>query len=320
LSADLGDFYFIAYNKVVRKEFHTNGLRWIHISKPADEDIQFINGLFPFNPFVVESIISPTLHPLVDDFDDHLFLIMHFPIIYKNWQSNEIAEVDFLITKNLLITVTYTNFESIEQILGLFNTNEKLKKQITRHHTGFILHYIIDRLFQKLIDHLDFMEEEITIIEDRIFEKRSVKMIEEISHIRRDILDFRRPLKPQSAVLKIFVEKAEKFFGKPMAPYLTDIIVTEDRIMSIIDNQKETVDALYQTNESLMSSNISSIITILTIFSAVIMPLNLMASLWGMNHQTMPLRDGQFDFWIIMAIMAIIAVSLLVLFKKKRWL
>ena len=105
-----------------------------------------------------------------------------------------------------------------------------------------------------------------------------------------------------------------------MAPYLTDIIVTEDRIMSIIDNQKETVDALYQTNESLMSSNISSIITILTIFSAVIMPLNLMASLWGMNHQTMPLRDGQFDFWIIMGIMAIIAVSLLVLFKKKRWL
>src|SRR3989344_6392804 len=304
----------------MRKEFQTNGLRWIHISKPTGEDAEFVNTLFPFNPFVIESITAPTLHPLVDDFDDHLFLIMHFPIIYKDWQSNETAEVDFLITKSLLIAVTYSDFEHIEQIFGFLNSNEKLKKQVTRHHTGFMLHHIIDYMFQKLIKHLDFMEGEITEIENRIFEKRSPRMIEEISHIRRDILDFRRPLKPQSAVLKMFAEKAEKFFGKPMAPYLTDIIVTEDRIMSIIDNQKETVDALYQTNESLMSSNISSIITILTIFSAVIMPLNLMASLWGMNHQTMPLRDGQFDFWIIMGIMAIIAVSLLVLFKKKRWL
>lgn len=304
----------------MRIEFQTNGLRWVHISKPTSEDVEFINSLFSFNPFVIESVIAPTLHPLVDDFEDHLFLIMHFPIIYKNWQSNEIAEVDFLITKNLLITVAYTDFENIEQVLNLLNGSEKLKKQIVRHHTGFLLHYIIDHLFQKLIGHLDFMEGEITKIEDRIFEKRNVKLIEEISHIRRDILDFRRPLKPQSAVLKIFAGKAEKFFGKPMTPYLTDIIVTEDRIMSIIDNQKETADSLYQTNESLMSSNISSIITILTIFSAVIMPLNLIASLWGMNHQTMPLRDGRFDFLIIIGLMAIIASLLLILFKKKRWL
>lgn len=304
----------------MRKEFQTNGLRWIHVSKPAGEDVEFISGLFPFNPFVVESIVAPTLHPLVDDFEDHLFLIMHFPIIYKGWQSNEIAEIDFLITKNLLITVTYTDFENIEQILDTLNKNENFKKQVTRQHTGFVLHYIIDQLFQKLISHLDFMEEEITKIEARIFEKRSAGMIEEISHVRRDILDFRRPLKPQTAVLKMFAEKAERFFGKPMAPYLTDMIVTEDRIMGLIDNQKDTVDALYQTNESLMSSNISSIITILTIFSAVIMPLNLLASLWGMNHRTMPLRDGPFDFWIVAGFMAIVATVLLVLFKKKRWL
>ena len=304
----------------MRKEFQTNGLKWVHISKPISEDIEFINSLFLFNPFVAESIIAPTLHPLVDDFEDHLFLIMHFPIIYKDWQSNETAEVDFLITKNLLVTVTYTDFENIEQIFDLFNDNEKLKKQITRHHTGFMLHYIIDHMFQKLINHLDFMEGEITKIEDRIFEKRNVKMIEEISHIRRDILDFRRPLKPQSAVIKMFSEKAERFFGKPMAPYLTDIIVTEDRIMGIIENQKETVDSLYQTNESLMSSNISNIISVLTIFSAVIMPLNLLASLWGMNQRVMPLRDGQFDFWIVAGFMAIVAALLLILFKKKRWL
>lgn len=304
----------------MRKEFHTNDLKWIHISKPTNEDVEFISTLFPFNSFVVESIIAPTLHPFVDEFEDHLFLIMHFPIIYRGWQSNETAEVDFLITKNLLITVTYTDFENIEQISDLLNGNDKLKKQTIRHHIGFILHHIIDHLFQKLINHLDSMEEGITEIEDRIFKKRGVGMIEEISHVRRDILDFRRPLKPQSAVLKIFAEKAKRFFGKPMAPYLTDIIVTEDRIMNIIDNQKETIDALYQTNESLMSSNISSIISILTIFSAVIMPLNLIASLWGMNHQIMPLRDGQFDFWIVAGFMAIVAILLLALFKKKRWL
>lgn len=304
----------------MRKEFSRNGLRWIHVSKPTDEDINFIGALFPFNSFVIESINAPTLHPLVDDFDDHIFLIMHFPVIYKNWQSNETAEIDFLITKNLLVTVTYADFENIEQIINSLNSNDNFKKQIAHHHTGFLLHHVIDRLFQKLIDHLDFMEGEITKMEARIFEKRSTGMVEEISHIRRDILDFRRSLKPQTAVLKIFAEKSKKFFSKPMAPYLTDLIVTENRIMSIIENQKETVDALYQTNESLVSSNISSIITILTIFSAVIMPLNFVASIWGMNQRVMPLRDGQFDFWIISGVMTTVGILLLVLFRKKKWL
>ncbi|KKT82591.1 MAG: hypothetical protein A3B99_03205 [Candidatus Yanofskybacteria bacterium RIFCSPHIGHO2_02_FULL_44_12b] len=303
----------------MRKENPVNGVRWIHVSKPTEEDVNFIRSVFPFDPFVTESIVAPTLHPLIDDFENHLFLILHFPIIYRGWQSNEIAEVDFLITKDVLVTVTYTEFDNIEEIFSAFQA-EKIQKRGIGQQTGFILHYVIDNLFNKLISHLDFMEQEITSIEDRMFAKRDSRMVEEISHARRDILDFLRPLRPQATVLETFAEKAEKFYGKTIAPYITDILVTEERIRSIIENQKEIINDLHQTNESLVSSNISSIIRILTIFSAVIMPLNLIASLWGMNHKQMPFRDGPWDFWIIVGFMIVVAILLLVIFRKSKWL
>ena len=304
-----------------RQEFAINSLRLIWAVCPDIDDIARLEKIFPFHPLVIESIKSPTLHPLIEDYGDHLFLILRLPIIYQTRQANNITEIDFLITKNILVVITYIDFRDLDEILGNLLKGYAIQKgTMPKNHTGYFLHFIIDRLFQKLIRDLDIMEEEITKIEDKIFQKHDHALVEEISHARRDILDFKRPLNPLPEVLKIFAEKAEKLYGKAMKPYFANLVLTNDRLVNLIGSQKETIEILNQTNESLLSSTISNIITVLTIFSAVILPLNFIASIWGMNQRLMPLRDGRFDFWIIVGIMARLALLLIWFFRKKRWL
>ena len=218
------------------------------------------------------------------------------------------------------MTITYTHFPRLDAIFQTMKENEGLQKKIARKHTGFVLYRLIDQLFQEHMKDLDFLEREVTRIEDEIFNEHARLSVEDISHVRRDVLDFRRPLKAQANVLAVFRDKAEKFYGKEIAPYFLDLSVNEERIVSLVENQKETLDVLYETHSSLMSDRISQIMRMLTIFSAIILPLSLVTSIWGMNHEAMPLRDGPFAFWIIMLLMVFIGVGLLLFFRKKRWL
>lgn len=306
---------------MARKECSINGIRWISVQKPTHEDISFIADLFPFHPFVMESIAAPTLHPLVEYFKNHLFLILHFPLIERTTNPNHIVEIDCLITKDTLVTISYMAFERLEAIFEVAQKDPVIRKQLAHKHTDFLLYHIIDRLFQKQLEDLDYLEKEMTRIENKIFKKDDRLTIEQISHARKDILDFRRPINPQTAVLQSFIEKTKVFYGKKsMTPYWSDLLITEDRIKNLIENQKETMDVLYQTNESLLSSKLSRIIAVLTLFSAVILPLNLITSIWGMNQRVMPLQQGEYDFWIIVGIMVAVAALLLLFFRRKFWL
>lgn len=304
-----------------QKECTLNGLRWIHIEKPESKDIDFIKGLFPFHPLVIESIAKPTFHPLIEEYEDHLFLIVHFPFIYPNNQLNKIIEVDFLVTKDTVITIIYKKHKKIDDIFSELQKDKEIQERLKQKaHSGLLLYHVLDNLLSSLINEVDFLEKDIIAIERKIYQRRGEKIIEEISHITRDILDFRRPITADQSVLKLLPDITTRFYGKSMAPYFVDIIITADKMRNFIENQKEAIEILHHTSESVLSHKTNTIISVLTIFSAILLPLNLVSSIWGMNHVYMPLRDGRFDFWFVLMIMTSVTLTLLYLFRKNRWL
>lgn len=306
----------------MRKEiFQENNVKWTHISRPSKADIEFIKNAFPFHPLIIESIVAPTLHPAIEEFGDHLFLILHFPLIYRERVSNAAAEVDFLITKNALFTITYKDYPKLDELFERIAHDFEIRKKFSDHHTGPAVYGIIDWLLSSLIHDIDSIEEEVVRIENEIFERQGISLVEDISHARRDILDFRRVLLTSETVLQVLPQVAAKFYGEEMDPYFADLLTAESKMQHLIENQKETIEALQATHESLLSNKISRIISVLTIFSVIIMPLNLIASIWGMNQQYMPLRDNPHDFWIIIGGMFFVFAALLAIFHYyKRWL
>jgi len=110
------------------------------------------------------------------------------------------------------------------------------------------------------------------------------------------------------------------FFGERFSPYFSDIIGTYSQARDSLITYKETILALEDTNQSLLSTKTNEIIRILTVFSVVLLPLTLLASIWGMNIPNLPLAGSPSGFWVILVLMAGLMGFLIVYFRKKKWL
>ena len=302
------------------KQLNVGGITWLAITKPAKSDLKQLRDLHDFHEVVRDYVKAPTLHPALEEYDDHLFLILHFPLINPGARDNTAVEIDFLLTKKTLVTITYRTYPRLEAFFKACEEKESFQRRFFHHNTGFLLAGILEYLLQALLTDLDDIEQAIQRIEARIFRVRDESIVEDISHLRRDVIDFRRIFLSQDAVFHPLSAAATTLLGREVRPYFANLLATHNKLDHLIQNHRETVEALHHTHESLVANRISKIITVLTIFSAIILPLNLVSSIWGMNHAHLPLRDGPWDFWIVMGIMVLVGALLLATFKKIRWL
>lgn len=301
-------------------ELPGTNLRWIHLVAPTKADLRQLAAVHPWHPTTLEYLASPTLHPALEQFPDHLFFILHFPVIYKTDKPNYMAEVDFLMTHDTLITITYRHYRRLDRFFELCTKDERLLQQHLTGSSVVLLDGILRHLFQLLITDFDHIEETVLQIERGLRTPDDTALVEQIFNTRQDVLDFRRTLLTQEVVLGLLPSAIQRLFGAEAKRQVEDIVAAQAKVHQLVDNHRETLDALHDTHQSLLSSRISRIMAVLTIFSAVILPVNLMASVWGMNHAFMPLQDGPYDFFIVLSLMFLLGLSLLLIFRRIRWL
>ncbi len=168
---------------------------------------------------------------------------------------------------------------------------------------------------------LDHIADHIENIEEKVFNNEEEKMLKEISIIKRDIINFRKAIKPQRTVLESLARITPRFTIENMSAYSQEVIGSNIKVWNNVENHKEMIEALEHTNESLLSHKLNETMQILTAFSVIMLPLTLLASIFGMNVvMGMPFANNPFGFWMIMVLMFVTIVLSLIFFKFKKWL
>ena len=270
------------------------------------------------HPLVAEELLQPTFRPKVEVYDNYLYLILHFPR-FDARDSNHGAEIDFIIGKDFFVTTHYERMPALEQFISACENDKRKSKQYLAS-TGELLYYLLSDLFTDSFRELEKMDKTLSIMKTVIFKERNRDYVEDISLIRREILDFRRTIHPQQSVLHSLEQEGGVFWGKSMQPYLSRIIGDYLRIWHILENHKETAEALHETNQSLLSMRTAEITKNLTMMAFITFPLMLIASLFGMNTLATPLVGARFDFWMIIGIMLAGTAGMFVFFKWKKWI
>lgn len=291
-------------------------LKWVDIVNPGDQEANFLERQFGFHPLIVEEIKTPTYHPLIESYGSYLFLILHFPNFNPKQQQIQTIEVDLLITKDAVITVRYQDFTDFDEI---FSIVEQFPNQYLNKTTGHLVHFLTKKLFNKTFPELDRTKEEIDKIEDEIFERFDEKIIEDVAHIKHNILDFIRALKPQKFVWDQAPDIMLDFWGEPFKPYLSDLIADYNRTLHFAETHKEVADSLHLTSSSLLDNKRNYVIKVLTVFTAILLPLSFIASIYGMN---LPLPFGKhpMTFWWLMGGMTVGTLTALAWLKRNRWI
>ncbi len=299
----------------------TQQLNWIDMKNPSKKDLDYLKKNFDLHPVTLGELLSPTLRPKVEHYDHYLYMVVHFPFYNSRKQVTESVEIDFLITQNTLITIRYEELPAFKEFWGKCQIDKMAREHSFSETTAFLLYCILENLYSFSLRQLDHISKKINQIEDKMFkEKGSEEIVGKISLVRREVLDFKKTIKPQKTILDSLKIRGIEFFGRKMKPYFMDIIGDYARVWNSLENHKETIEALRETNDSLVSSRTNRIMRVLTVFAVIVFPLTLLASIFGMNTQFLPIVGHRYDFWIIFGFMLLATLGMLLYFKWKKWL
>jgi len=298
-------------------------LTWVYIEKPSAAEVEFLKQHFKFHPLNLDDIISRIQRPKIDEYDDHLFIVLHFPVFDKESQITRPSEVDVFIGENYIVTVHCSaDLKPLAKFFAECQLSEEKRRTYLGRSSGFLLYHILDRLVNYCFPILGKITESIDNVEDVIFTKAVPETVRRISLIRQDLISFRRVIHPQIAVIEMLERAEYPFFKEDQEAYFGDIADHIRKIWDGLEDGKEAVDGLADTSNWLTSHRIQEVMRILTIIMAIITPATLVASIYGMNV-ALPggVSGGSFlPFEVLLLVMAFVGVGMIVYLRRRKWL
>jgi magnesium transporter len=296
------------------------GVRWLNLERPREADREWLEREFGFHPLAIEDVASRNQRPKLDAYDDYLFIVLHFPVFDKTQERLLTAELDLFVGPDFLITLPDQNLPPLAAMFERYREREHYREDVFSKGTGYLLYKIVDTCVDASFPMLRRMGDKLDRIEDDIFEGRSAKIVRDISNAKQEIINFRRVVRPMRAVLRDLERTKQRYLAEDLDIYFDDITDAAERIWDVLENYKEVADALEDSNESVLSHRLNESIRVLTAFSVAMLPLTLIASVFGMNV-TLPGQNGSIaEFWLITLIMVAILAGVLLFFRRKGYL
>lgn len=294
-------------------------LTWIDCERPSHEEIRALMEEYDIHPIVADELLTPSLRPKVDHYENFIYLILHFPAI-RHSHSNATQEVDFIIGKKFIITVRYELLDPLHKFSKVFEVNSILDKSDIGEHAGFLFFYMIRKIYSSLQHELSIIAESLKDVEDRIFGGEERAMVETLSNIHRDLLAFHRALRLHKPVLNSLGIACEEFYGREFRHYTDNIVGEYYKVEELLEDQREILSDLRVTNDSLLTTKTNEIMKVLTITTFSILPASLLGAVFGMSAEGTPIKNGPFGFWIIVGMMLTMILVTFLFFRTRKWL
>ncbi len=302
-------------------ELTASGLTWVHLDALRKDEIERLAERFGWHPLDVEDVLSKRQRPKVDDYaeEGYLFAVLHFPVYDKSIGRLNAGELDVFIGPDYLVTIPNVRLDPVSKLFRNCEEDEVLRQSLFSKGSGRLLYEVLDDLFDYCFPILDKIAHKLDTLEDQLFEGRSEEIVRDISNVKQEIISYRKIIKPERPTLRLLERHVERFLPEELELYFDDIVDAAERIWDLLDNYKEVVEALEDTNESVLSHRQNEVLRILTVFSVVLLPLTLISGIFGMNV-AFPGEGTHTAFWLVVGLMVVTIIAMVGFFKYKRWL
>lgn len=297
------------------------GLRWVNIERPGSLERAWLQEHFDFHALDLEDVLSRNQRPKIDVYDEYLFIVLHLPVFDSAAGRLGTGELDLFVGPDYLVTIPNQPLKPVEYLFERCRSKEELREQLFTPGSGYLLYRLVDDSFDYCFPMLRKIGNKLDALEDAIFAERGEEIVRDISNVKQEIINFRKIIRPQRPVLRDLEKVKQRYLAADLdlEIYFDDIVDAHERIWDMLENYKEVAEALEETNESVISHRLNDILRVLTSISVVILPLTLIASIWGMNVRV-PGQDNLGDFFVIIGAMALILVGMVAYFRRRGWL
>jgi magnesium transporter len=313
----------------VSKEEHLNiesviwgGLSWVNIEQPTKHEIEYLAQNYHFHTLDLDDCLSHIQLPKIDEYEDYLFLVLHFQVFNKATRISRHTQVSVFIGEKYLISLHTGDLTLLTRLFKDCQSSEESRREYLGHGSGYLLYYILDSLVDAYFPVLDKIMNWVEYVEDSAFDEKT-ETARELSLLRRDIITQRRIAFPMRTLTSDLGNKIQRFTKMDMIVHWGDLMDHENKICDALDEYKEIIDVYKDTDYVLRTDRLNRIMRTLTIISTIMLPLIVLSGLWSMN---VPLPLGadpgghHYFFFVIIAMLLIVVLGMLYFLHRKRWI
>lgn len=289
---------------------------WITVDGIHDaEVIRRIGKHFGFHPLLLEDIMNTEQRPKMEDFGDHIFLILK-RLKYRAGEM-KVEQVSLIIGHNFVITFQ----EEEEDIFS--NIRDRLRKGKGKARglgSDYLAYYLIDSIVDNYFLVLEKIGEKVEELEAELIEEPSTNTTQKINELKRQLLNLRKMVWPIREVVYSLERSESPLVKKTTLIYLRDVY---DHTIQIIDNIevfREMTSGMVDVYLSTMSNRMNEIMKVLTMIGTIFIPLTFITSLYGMNFEFMPELHWKYGYFLVITLMVGITVGMIFYFRKKQWM
>jgi magnesium transporter len=290
---------------------------WVDILDPQRENLEpLIEVRFGFHELAAEDSLSPNTLPKYDPFPEYDFFIFRAVDVNLHEHGSQTYKLAAFLGRNFLFTIHREAMAPIDDVCNRLPSDRRL----LANGPDFLLYSIVDQMVDAHFPLLDSIEECVDNLQDTIFKDAHPKHLDELLHLKRDVNVLRRQSLPQRELLNQISRGDGQFIQKQHLIYFRDLYDHMFRISETIDVERDMMAGTMEAYLSVIANRTNEIMKVLTIFSAIMLPLTLIAGIYGMNFGNLPELHWRFGYWYALGLMTITAIVMLFWFRRRGWI
>lgn len=300
------------------KDKNRNTVTWINIDGIHQiEVLEKIGNCFGIHPLIMEDILNTDQRPKMEDFGEYIYIVLK--MFYYNNKTNEIIaeQVSLVLGSNFVISFQEKEGYVFNPVRDRIRGN---KSRIKKMGADYLAYSLLDAIVDNYFIVLEILAERIELLEEELVDHPAPKILRIIYKLKGDMVLLRRSIWPLREVIGE-LERGESPLVKDSSTiYLKDVYDHTIQAIDTLETFRDMVSGMLEIYLSSINNRLNAVMKVLTMIATVFMPLTFIAGIYGMNFKYMPELDWRWGYPSILLVMVTVGVSMLIYFKKKKWL
>jgi magnesium transporter len=276
-----------------------------------------ISTAFNFDQLVMAEVLDTESRPKILDYDN--CTLISIKMLQQNSKTGliEVENLSLILTKSVLITFQERKGDVFEPVRERIR---KQKKRIRNGGTDYLTFALLDIVIDNYLYVISLLGEKIETLEENLLLNPTKNVIKEINNYKRELNFLRKSIKPAKEMIFSLAKMESEFITESTYVHFKELQDNISQANESSDSYREILSDQLNIYHTTISAKLNDIMKFLTVFSVVFIPLTFIAGIYGTNFDHLPELHFKYSYFIMLGIMFIVAISMLLYFKTKKWM
>ncbi|MBF0318900.1 MAG: magnesium/cobalt transporter CorA [Nitrospirae bacterium] len=291
---------------------------WINIDGlhevPIIEEAGKLAGI---HPLTIEDILNTEQHPKIDFFDDYVYVEMPIITLTEKTEPICIEQLSIILGKNYVFTFREKESEIFRPLINRLVHDKTLIRKMGADYLAYALMDIVVDNYFAIIERLGDNVDE---VEDEVLRTTAPEILSKIHTLRCGFVRLRKSVWPMREIVNTLLREQSGLIGEASKVYLKDLYDHVIQVNYTLETYRDIIYGLHDIYLTNLNTKMNEIMKFLTMVGTIFIPLTFVTSVYGMNFEYMPELKWHWGYFTVLVCMSTVAVSFVVLFKRKKWL